>query len=205
MREKLKSFFGGTQKAVRRTIRLRKLSQDNAVNFQEIRRVIGRDIADGSPVFEPPGNKSWVIYGGAGSGKTTCVSIPAVQSLIWDQTRALVINDVKSGEIAHQIAALCIKLGRRFAVIDDNFVLGADYPYCIRVNTFGNLVDAHQKKVPNCCWKLKRRQTQSYQSPRGGWIRIFSFGRSQGKFLPLQFWRCWNTARHLQLRAGWPL
>lgn len=175
MREKLKSFFGGTQKAIRRTIRQRKLSQNNAEYFQEIRRVIGRDIADGSPVFEPPGNKSWVIYGGAGSGKTTCVSIPAVQCLIWDHTRALVINDVKSGEIAHQIASLCIKLGRRFVVIDDNFVLGADYPYRIRVNPFGNLVAAHQKNSPELLLEIETAANTIIPEPDGGLDKNFFF------------------------------
>lgn len=175
MREKLESFFHGAQKAVRRTIRQRKFSQDNAEHFQKIRRVIGRDIADGSPVFEPPGNKSWVIYGGAGSGKTTCVSNPAVQSLIWDHTRALVINDVKSGEITHQIAALCIKLGRKFAVIDDSYVMGIGYPYRIRVNPFGNLVTAFQKHSPDLLLEIETAANTIIPEPEGGLDKNFFF------------------------------
>ena len=137
--QKLKKFLGITDKDVRRVVR----------ENQEPRRVIGRMIEDGSPIYEPDTTTSWVTYGGAGSWKSTGVSVPAVQAMIADLKRALVINDVKSGEIAHQIAQLCIRLGRNFAVIDDSYVMGKNYPYRVRVNPFSNLILAYERGSPD--------------------------------------------------------
>ncbi len=80
----LKKFFGSTDKDVRRIIREKK----------EPRRVIGRVIEDGSPIYEPDTTTSWVTYGGAGSGKSTCVSVPAIQAMIADLRRGIIVNDV---------------------------------------------------------------------------------------------------------------
>ena len=165
MRKKIKKLFGITDKDIRR------IKREN----QEPRRVIARMIEDGSPVFEPNSTTSWVIYGGAGSGKTTCVSIPAVQSLLADRNRAIVINDVKSGEIAQQIAELCIKASRKFVVIDDSMVLGKDYPYRVRVNPFGNLVLAYDTKSPDLTAEIETACLTILPEPDGGLDRNFFF------------------------------
>ena len=170
---KLKKFLGITDKDVRRVIR----------ENQEPRRVIGRMIEDGSPIFERDTTTSWVTYGGAGSGKSTCVSIPAVQAMIADLKRALVINDVKSGEIAHQIAQLCIQLGRKFAVIDDSHVMGKNYPYRVRVNPFSNLILAYERGSPDLLSEIETACLTILAEPDGGLDRNFFFRQVPREFL----------------------
>ena len=162
---KIKNFLGITDKDIRQIVR----------ENQEPRRVIGRMIEDGSPIFEPDTTTSWVTYGGAGSGKSTCVAVPAIQAMIADLTRGIIINDVKSGEIAHQIAALCIRLGRKFAVIDDSFVLGRDYPYRISVNAFSNLVLAYERNDPDLIAEIETACMRILPEPDGGLDRNFFF------------------------------
>ncbi|MBN8520826.1 MAG: type IV secretory system conjugative DNA transfer family protein [Alphaproteobacteria bacterium] len=104
------------------------------------KRILGLTIPDGRPIFEPTANASSLVLAAMGGGKTTCVAIPTIMSLLADRTQAMFINDTKSGEIAHQIAELARMHGRKFAVIDDFGVMGADYPYRIDVNPFSAAV-----------------------------------------------------------------
>jgi len=99
------------------------------------RRLLGMTF-NGQPIFEPNPAASGIVYAAMGGGKTTSVAIPAVQSIFADRECAICINDVKDGEIAHQIAEMCIKHGRKFAVVDDLRVMGKDYPYRIELNAF---------------------------------------------------------------------
>lgn len=163
--KKFKKLFGFTDKDIRQ------IKREN----QKPRRVIGRMIEDGSPIFEPDSTTSWVTYGGAGSGKSTCVSVPAVQSMLADKNRAIIINDVKSGEISHQIAKLCIKAGRKFVVIDDSNVMGKNYKYRIRVNPFGNLVVAHKTKSPDLLSEVETACLTILPEPDGGLDKNFFF------------------------------
>lgn len=105
------------------------------------RRILGLTF-DGRPIFEPNDTASSITFAAAGGGKTTCVAIPAVQAMLADTDRAIFINDVKNGEIAAQIAAMCLRHGRKFGVVDDFCVLGADYPYRVSLNAFGAAVAA---------------------------------------------------------------
>ncbi len=175
---KLKRQFGITDKDVRR------IKREN----REPRRVIGRMIEDvsienGSPIFEPDTTTSWVTYGGAGSGKSTCVSVPAVQAMIADLKRAIVINDVKSGEIAHQIAQLCIRLGRKFAVIDDSSVMGKNYPYRVRVNPFSNLILAYERNSPDLLSEIETACLTILAEPDGGLDKNFFFRQVPREFM----------------------
>lgn len=110
---------------------------------KRVRRVLGMTF-DGKPIFEPPTSGSSLVYAAAGGGKTTCVAVTAVQSLIADKGRAIFLNDVKKGEIAAQIGPMCIKHGRPFGVVDEFGELGEDYPHRINLNPFGSVVDAAQ-------------------------------------------------------------
>ena len=170
---RIKDLFGITDKDIRRAIR------ENL----EPKRVIGRMIEDGSAIFEPNSTASWVVYGGAGSGKSTCVSIPAIQSMLGDLERALVANDVKSGEIAHQIAQMCIKAGRKFAVIDDSYVLGKDYPYRITINPFANLVIAYERNSPDLISEIETACLTILPEPDGGLDRNFFFRQMPREFM----------------------
>lgn len=104
------------------------------------RRILGLTF-DGLPIVEPPKAGSSLILGSTGGGKTTCVTVPAVQSLIADHSHALFVNDVK-GEVAHQIAAMCVKHGRKFGIVDEFEELGPDYPYRVSLNPFGSITAA---------------------------------------------------------------
>ncbi len=100
------------------------------------RRILGLTL-DGRPLFEPQANASSIVYAAMGGGKTTCVAVPTLMSLIADRDQAVVINDVKDGEIAVQIAGMCRKYGRKFAILDDFNVLGANNPHKISLNALG--------------------------------------------------------------------
>ncbi|MEX0956372.1 MAG: TraM recognition domain-containing protein [Rhizobiaceae bacterium] len=105
------------------------------------RRILGLTF-DGRPICEPANAGSSLTFAAAGGGKTTCVSLPAVECLLSDTTRALFINDVKDGEIAAQIGAMCQKYGRRFGVVDEAGTLGPSCPWRIELNPFGAAVEA---------------------------------------------------------------
>ncbi len=107
----------------------------------KIRRVLGLTFDD-KPIYEPFNAGSSITFAGAGGGKTTCVAVPAIQAMLADSTKAIFINDVKDGEIAAQVAELCIKQGRRFGVVDDFNVLGKDYPHKLSINPFSGGVSA---------------------------------------------------------------
>ncbi|MGJ8527448.1 type IV secretory system conjugative DNA transfer family protein [Maritalea sp.] len=138
MKKLLKSILGVTPKNIT------KIKRQN----REIRRIIGLSKESGKPIFEPNTTTSWLILGGAGSGKSTAVTVPAIQSLLRDHSRGQWINDVKA-EIAPQIASMCIKHGRKFAIIDPTNQLGKDYPHTVHVNPLDHLVEAYKRKDTN--------------------------------------------------------
>lgn len=100
------------------------------------RRILGLTFG-GKPIWEPNGTGSSITFAAAGGWKTTGVSVPAILCMLSDTNRAIFINDVKNGEIAAQIASVCLKHGRKFAVVDDNNVLGDGYHDRISLNAFG--------------------------------------------------------------------
>jgi type IV secretion system protein VirD4 len=87
------------------------------------RLLLGFDFHD-APIWTPDAGGSRIVYAAAGGGKTTCVAVPSILSALSDIGMAQIINDVKSGEIAAQIAPVCLKHNRAFAVIDDFYVMG---------------------------------------------------------------------------------
>jgi type IV secretion system protein VirD4 len=103
------------------------------------RRILGLTF-EGRAILEPANAGSSLTFAAAGGGKTTCVSVPAIEAMLADESRAVIINDVKDGEIAAQIGGMCVKHGRRFAVVDDFEVLGQAYPHRISLNAFGSAV-----------------------------------------------------------------
>ena len=105
------------------------------------RRILGLTF-DQRPIQEPMNAGSSLTFAAAGGGKTTCVSVPAVECLLPDTGRALFINDVKDGEIAAQIGGMCVKHGRRFGMSDLFALHGRDNPWSISLNPFGAAVDA---------------------------------------------------------------
>lgn len=100
------------------------------------RRILGLTFDD-EPIREPNPAASAIVFAAMGGGKTTCVAVPTIEAMLPDLEQGLIINDVKDGEIAAQIGAMCVKHGRKFGVIDDFDVLGADYPWKLGLNPFG--------------------------------------------------------------------
>lgn len=105
------------------------------------RRILGLTF-DGRPIFEPKTAGSSLTLAAAGGGKTTCVSVPALMSMLADTSRAVFTSDSKDGEIAAQVGGMCRKHGRLFAVVDEFAALGEDNPARITLNPFGAAVHA---------------------------------------------------------------
>lgn len=110
-------------------------------------RVLGMTF-DNKIIREPTTNGSALMFAAMGGGKTTCGTIPAVQSMLADTDLAMFVNDVKDGEVAAQIGGMCIKHGRKFGVIDEACVLGANYPYRISINPFSAALNAGASHLP---------------------------------------------------------
>ncbi|MBB4305124.1 type IV secretion system protein VirD4 [Rhodobium orientis] len=111
---------------------------------QIVRRIIGLS-HDSQPIYAPKHAHS-LLLSAAGGGKTTCGAVPWLQSLIADHARAIVIADSKEGEIAAQCAGMCVKHGRKVAIVDDFGVLGLDNPHRISLNRFGAVIASHVKE-----------------------------------------------------------
>ncbi len=109
------------------------------------RRILGIR-GNGKIIYDPYPNTSSIIYGASGAAKTTSVLVTAIESLLSSTSLALIINDVKDGEIAAQIGEMCIKHGRKYGVLDDFHVLGADYPHRYSLNPFGSIISTHRTK-----------------------------------------------------------
>ncbi|MBU2527615.1 MAG: type IV secretory system conjugative DNA transfer family protein [Bacteroidetes bacterium] len=123
--------------------------------MNKFRVILGLASKGNTPVWSPTSGGSRLVLAATGGGKTTCVAIPTILSLIEDRTRAMMIIDAKNGEIASQIGPTIIKSGRRFAVLDDTRELGPDYPYRIRVNPFGNVIAAYESGSPNLVFEIE--------------------------------------------------
>ncbi|MGL1921243.1 MAG: type IV secretory system conjugative DNA transfer family protein [Hyphomicrobiales bacterium] len=118
------------------------------------KRILGITF-NGKVLFDPYPSTSSIIYGATGAAKTTSVVVPAVESLLSNNKLALIINDVKDGEIAAQIGECCQKYNRRFGVLDDFKVLGEDYPYRLSLNPFGSIVSTHKKNPTDVLYAIE--------------------------------------------------
>lgn len=145
------------------------------------RRLIGLTFK-GQPMFEPNPNASGLIYAAMGGGKTTCGAVPAIQSLLGDKDQALFINDVKDGEIAAQIAAMCKKYGRKFAIVDEFGVLGAHNPHRIRLNPLDAVLDAFQRDPALAPFVMESANHTLIEEPSGD-HRNFYWRESPREFL----------------------
>lgn len=130
------------------------------------RRILG--MLDGTPIFDPFPNNSHLVFGATGSAKTTSVNLTAVESAISDAETALIINDVKEGEAASQIADMCLKYGRPFGVLDDFHVLGEDYPHRCSLNPFGAIVEAYQNSPSELLFTIETACHALIEEPAEG-------------------------------------
>ncbi len=111
------------------------------------RRILGLGF-DGLPIFAPRHTHS-LLLAAAGGGKTTCGAVPWLQSLVADETRAIIVADSKEGEVAAQCADMCARHGRKVAIVDSFGVLDAAWdggnPYKVSLNRFGSLIASHRR------------------------------------------------------------
>ncbi len=105
------------------------------------RRLLGLTL-DGKPIFEPKPTHS-ILISAAGGGKTTSGVVPFLQSMLADKSRTIIIADFKQGEIFAQTVEMCLKVGRKVALLDDTFMFGVDNPLRIDLNPFGSITAAH--------------------------------------------------------------
>src|SRR5690606_22838217 len=70
----------------------------DALMTRIVRRILGIGF-DGKPIYAPKHAHS-LLLAAAGGGKTTCGAVPWLQSLIADDSRAIVVTDSKEGEVA---------------------------------------------------------------------------------------------------------
>ncbi len=123
---------------------------------------------DGNVLFDPYPNTSSIIYGATGAAKTTAIVVPAIESLLSSCSLAMIINDVKDGEIAAQIADMCRKYNRRFGVLDDFMVLGEDYPHRLSLNPFGSILTTHRKNPSDVLYAIETAVHALIPEPSGG-------------------------------------
>jgi type IV secretion system protein VirD4 len=140
---------------------------------------------DGQAIREPTSSASSLTFAATGGGKTTCVAVPTVQSLISDHKRALMINDVKNAEIASQIADMCIKHGRKFGVVDDTHVLGADYPHRIELNAFGSSITAKNSHPGDMQFVMENQSHALIEEPSGDSKNFYWREAPRSQFLEL--------------------
>ena len=122
---------------------------------------------DGQPIFEPNDTSSSLVFAATGGGKTTRVAVTAIQAALANPDRAVIINDVKRGEIAMQIAEMCRRYGRKFGVIDDFNVLGADYPYRLSINPISPIVEARKRNDPDLPFLVENFVHTLIPEPKG--------------------------------------
>ncbi len=140
---------------------------------------------DGQAIREPTSSASSLTFAATGGGKTTCVGVTTIQSLISDHKRALMINDVKNGEIASQIADMCIKHGRKFGVVDDTNVLGADYPHRIELNAFGSSITAKNSHPGDLQFVMENQSHTLIEEPSGDSKNFYWREAPRSQFLEL--------------------
>ncbi|MEM7530455.1 MAG: type IV secretory system conjugative DNA transfer family protein [Pseudomonadota bacterium] len=113
-----------------------KLAGTTALN-PEGRRLLGLTLETGEPIFGPKGRSS-CTYAPAGSGKSTCVAMPALLSFLASEPeKAVLVSDPKDGELAAQVIPILKRLNRKFGLIDDFAVLPEFADDRITLNSFG--------------------------------------------------------------------
>lgn len=133
---------------------------------KNIGRTLGWMFSD-EVIYDPYPDTSAIIYGTTGAAKTTSVVVPAVQSLLSTTTLAQIINDVKSGEIAAQIANMCLKHDRKFGMLDDFLERGADNVHRLSLNPFGSIVSAFKNAPSDLLYAIETAVHALIPEPQG--------------------------------------
>lgn len=108
------------------------------------RRVLGRSLESGDPVFGLRAHS--LTYGANGTGKSTRVAVPAICAFAAATPRpAVFVTDSKSGELAAQCVPMLEKLGIPVAVVDNTNVRPELAKHRIELNAFGGVVQAYKR------------------------------------------------------------
>lgn len=121
---------------------------------------------DDRPIWEPRDAGSSLTFAAAGGGKTTCRALPLIMSILADSQTALFINDVKSGEIAAQIAPLCEKYGRKFGMVDEFGERPELGRYRISLNPFGDLTGMLRNGVSDLPFHIENLSHALIEEPK---------------------------------------
>lgn len=115
-------------------------------------RLLGMTL-DGKPIFEPKPTHS-ILTSAAGGGKTTSGAVLWLQSMLADKNRTVIIADFKQGEIFAQTVEMCLKAGRKVALLDDTFMFGMDRPLRVDLNPFGSILAPMPYRQSKASWSL---------------------------------------------------
>ncbi len=133
---------------LKKLIRQLRARQSVAVT-KSARRLLGMTLDGRQPIFEPKPSHS-LLFAAAGGGKTTSGAMVWLQSMLADFSRGIVLMDSKDGEIAAQAVEMCLRAGRKVALIDDMKVLdgrwGEHNPHNVTLNPLGGVVAAYRRQ-----------------------------------------------------------
>ena len=121
---------------------------------------------DERPIYEPYNAGSSLSFAAAGGGKTTCMTLPAIMSMLPDTRTAQVVNDPKSGEVAAQIAPLCERHGRKFGIIDEFGERPDLREYRISMNPFGDLDEMVATEAPDLPFHIETDTHALIEEPK---------------------------------------
>lgn len=114
----------------------------------EGRRLLGRTMQSGAPIFGIKGSSS--TYAPSGAGKTTKVAMPALFSFLASEPeKAILISDPKDGEICAQALPMALALGRKVVVIDPFGIRPECAEYCIDLNPLNAAIATWEREPTN--------------------------------------------------------
>lgn len=131
------------------------------------RRLLGFTIIGNEPIWAPKGHSC--TFAANGAGKTTSVSVPAL--MCWaasEPHKAVLVLDSKNGEIAIQMAAMLVKMGRKVAVIDDMDVWPQLKEYRVQLNAFGAAVATFKRDPQDLIFANENISNSLIPEPSGG-------------------------------------
>lgn len=122
---------------------------------------------DGQPLFAPHGHS--LTLSSNGGGKTTGMVMPSLFSLLASTSRpAIIVTDVKNGEICAQTADMIADMGIPVAVIDDMGQFPEDYPYRVNLNPLNALMDAFLQSPMDVNFATEQINHALIMDPPGG-------------------------------------
>lgn len=108
-----------------------------------------------------------ICYGPNGTGKSTTAAVPALFSWLSSQPeRGIMVLDSKSGEICAQCIEMCVRFGRKVALVDDTGILPQFEKYRISLNPFGGVVAAYKRDPRDVVFAIENITQALIEEPK---------------------------------------